>query len=786
MKDRLHARAAGSAPQSAVPDSLSFHDLLALVRSERRALVLTFGATLAVAVLYLSCAVPSYRATGLLQVSRTEEVGVKSLLNLASLSQPTPVATDIEILRSRHIMLAAIQTHNLALDQSSWPVTLDLSVSLLGDSPLSSELLRLRAAVHDVQIDETYRKEIPATLTVSDDHGLDLLLDGDKAATHVAPGGTLSHKGVCFGLLATPPLDLAPGTRVKVELVPNHVLVDDMLEDLTVRNLGQRQNDTSVVEVSFVHHDRTVARDVVNSIMSAYYEFSLEWQTQEADRAAQFIEQQLTKTREQLDETAQELQHFLEQSGGMLLDEQGRELVQGASKLQMDRRVLVVEDQMLTAASAEIRRHAHEGGTLALADATYPTDPELAGALSEYARIARERDAADQGLLHARASVLLQIDRAQRRVGQRKALFDNTLGDLQRQFATFPEKQRQLTAIQRKLTVSEHLFALLMTKLEEARILRASKTTDKRIIDHAVIPYTKVSPKRGLLLLGAILLGLLLGVGLVLGRHVVDPRIRDQDEAAALTGLTLHGTIGEFAGPLAKADLRSVLQQVLGDPRGAVAEAYRSLRISLEFAAADGAELKTVLVTSSQASEGKSTVVANLAAALAKAGHKVLVVDADLRRAKQHEIWNLPRAPGLSDLLQGRAQVAPLPTSVEGVSVLPAGQEPPEPQVLLGSKAFADLLEGWRRDWGIVLFDAPPLILADALLVARACDLALFVVRPRVSQRSLVKNAIRLLTQSARRCALVVNGQPLNGSSYSYYQYHREAGSPRAKAAPPS
>ena len=195
------------------------------------------------------------------------------------------------------------------------------------------------------------------------------------------------------------------------------------------------------------------------------------------------------------------------------------------------------------------------------------------------------------------------------------------------------------------------------------------------------------------------------------------------------------------------------------------------MRTNVEFSQVEGKPIQVIQITSSEASEGKSTVISNLAIALSKAGQRVAVVDLDLRRPVQHKMWGVPRSPGISDYLVGRTKNPTRHIEQWNVDVIPAGNEPPESQRLLSSDALADIIAQWRDTYDYVLLDTPPLLVADSLVISRFSDMMLFVVRPRVCRRA----ALKLAGQTHRKMELV-KGMVINGVTTrrgGYYHYYR-------------
>lgn len=216
----------------------------------------------------------------------------------------------------------------------------------------------------------------------------------------------------------------------------------------------------------------------------------------------------------------------------------------------------------------------------------------------------------------------------------------------------------------------------------------------------------------------------------------------------------------------------------LASPRSPVSEAYRTLRTNLEFSSLDE-PLKTVVVTSPGPEEGKSTTLANLAVTLAHAEKRVILVDCDLRRPSQHEIFGLSNEVGLTTMVvdeQAMRDPPLLETGVEGLQLLPSGPLPPNPSELVGSRRMAEIIRALSERADLVLFDAPPIIaVTDAAVLASRVDGVLLVIKAGATKRDHAKRAKALLEKvNAHVVGAVLNNVKMDTS---YYRYYREKGS---------
>ena len=211
----------------------------------------------------------------------------------------------------------------------------------------------------------------------------------------------------------------------------------------------------------------------------------------------------------------------------------------------------------------------------------------------------------------------------------------------------------------------------------------------------------------------------------------------------------------------------------ISDPRSPVAEAYRSLRTNLEFSNLDKS-LHSLLVTSAVADEGKSTTLANLAVTMAQAGKPVILIDCDLRRPSQHQIFNLKNSTGISDMVRDETALANPPlqdTSVPNLKVLTSGQLPPNPSEVLGSRRMEEIIAALLTRADILLFDAPPVIaVTDAAVLASKVDGVLLIVSAGKTKRENAKKAQQLLEKvNARVVGAVLNNVKFDSSMQSYY-----------------
>ena len=312
-------------------------------------------------------------------------------------------------------------------------------------------------------------------------------------------------------------------------------------------------------------------------------------------------------------------------------------------------------------------------------------------------------------------------------------------------------------------------------QLADLNLREKAHHSGARIIESAAVPVDPVRPKRGQSLLFAGFIGLCVGICLALLQEFLDDRLNSVDEATRVLGLPTLG----YVPALSAADAHLLPQMKGLDP---ASESYRVLRTNIHFATVD-APARTLLITSSNPGEGKTTTAANLAFAMAMDGRKVILVDTDLRRPSLHALLELPPLPGLTDVLLGRAPLAPQEI-MPGLSVLTSGSAPPNPGELLNSRKFRALVQALTEQADLVIFDSPPvLVAADAAILASQMDGTIVVVETGATKKASARRTLQLLHQARASLLGVAYNKIRAQDGPGYYYYDCRYGSPAAEIA---
>ncbi len=323
--------------------------------------------------------------------------------------------------------------------------------------------------------------------------------------------------------------------------------------------------------------------------------------------------------------------------------------------------------------------------------------------------------------------------------------------------------------------------AVATTFVEQQNQLSVTRAGTVSTVESAESPTSPFAPNMRLNIVLAVAVGLMLAGGLALALEYLDDTVKTPDDVRAATGLPILGEVGRWRGH------KDEIHLVKRGEREAEREAYGMLRTNVRFSTL-GKTMQVLLVTSSNAGEGKSTTAANLAAAVAETGKKVALVDADLRRPSLHLAFGLENRVGLTTALLKDTPVLsdvfrPAPYST--LRLMTSGPLPPNPAELLDWEGFDALLERLKRDVDLVVLDSPPVLaVADARILASKADATIFVIDSGRTRAGAVKKAIQALTAAnATVIGVVLNKVRKSSSSYEYYSSAANGGS-YAKARP--
>lgn len=347
---------------------------------------------------------------------------------------------------------------------------------------------------------------------------------------------------------------------------------------------------------------------------------------------------------------------------------------------------------------------------------------------------------------------------------------------LQNRFEQLPRIQQPLAVLARQRDEAIETLKLLQSKLEEARIAEAQLFSNIRVIEQAQFPSSPTEPNKKAVLVVAGAAGIVLAIGMMLLLEIVDNKLHDASDAEKLLDLPLLGVLPSIS-PSALSLERS--ERFLDNP--GLVEPYRLLLKTLEFRTQE--KLRIIVISSTVSGEGKSVVVSHLAAVSAMLSRRTLIIDADLRRPRQHSLLGVTPEPGLTNVIDHSSTLpeAVQPTDIENLSILTCGEPYSRPSALVESAEMKSLLLEAAAHYDLVIVDSPPVSsCADAHTLSQQSNGLVMIARPNFTPKdTLVRAVTQLKGNGALLLGFVVNG--MTAQTEKYYRYPVDGYQPQFK-----
>jgi succinoglycan biosynthesis transport protein ExoP len=610
--------------------------------------------------------------------------------------------------------------------------------------------------------------------------------------------------------------------------------VDPDVEQIVLREFRDRLSVDPVrrsrlVQISFESQDPHVAAQAVNFLAANFIQENLESRWQSAQKASEWLSQQLESFKAKLEKSEDDLQEYAQKNGLLFLETQ-----KGDTENIANKRLRELQDELTKAqadryAKESLYRLTEAGDSSALPGVVdNKLMQELTALLAEFERQKAALTPTFTNDYPKMKEIQSQIDQIERRldVERRRAaqgIVDDYLVATRRENlvrAAFEQQQDQANVVagravqynilKREVETNKQLYEGLLQRLKEAGVSAGMNASNIRVVDAAVPPTRPVRPRPILNLGLALLLGLCLGAGTAFLQEHLDNTLKNSADverilrvpALALipsreslnyAGCSGYGLLGKGASrdrANGNGNGNGLANFALTKPSGktwiridgngtqysALSEAFRGLRTSVLLSAA-GRPPRSLTFVSAEPGEGKTTVASNLSISLAQLGKRVLLVDGDMRRPCVHKLFNIEeRESGLVTFLTGEDGWSHLvrPTGVTNLDCLICGPVPPNPSELLSSDRMQQLIVEAMREYQFVLIDAPPLLnVTDGRILATMVDGAVLVVRGGYTPQELAQQAqFHVRDVGARLIGVVLNDVDLRHHGYYQGYYH--------------
>lgn len=702
------------------------------------------GVFMAAGVAYALLATPVYQANALIQVEakKNDMLGFSDIGSM--LGKESPSATEIELIKSRRNIGAAVD--NLKLDIEVEPNYFPLIGEFVArrfkpdaENPVASPLLGMNSFAWGGEHLKLADLQLPQELLGTDltlvagEGGSFTLLDEDSnVLVKGQVGQAYEQNGVKVQVES---LQANPGTTFEVVRYPRLTTILNYQKDLDV---SERGKESGMVALALESPEPETAIRTLNEIARLYVQQNIERTSAEAAQSLGFLKDQLPQVRKDLEKAENALNAFQIRSKSIDISLEAKAILDQIVALDTSISTLKLQQ-------AEMDRK------------FTPQHPAYRALMGQLAELTSKQ--------------------------QRLA----------KQVENLPTTQQELLSLTRDLKVSTEIYTQLLNKSQELDVMRAGAVGNVLLIDTADVDLRyPVKPKKALIVLIATLLGAFLSIAYVLFRKALNRGVENPDDIEKL-GLPVYASIPfsslqkvEDEKSLGGRGTRVTPLLASSHPTDLAIEGLRSLRTSLHFAMLEATNNR-LMISGPSPKVGKSFVSANLAAVIAQSGQKVLLVDVDMRKGYIHKMFGIPVENGLSDLLAKRCDLdtAIHKTEVENLDVIGRGQIPPNPSELLMHKNFSDFLEEISARYDQVILDTPPfLAVADAAIVGRQSGTNLIVTRFELNPAREVELTMRRFAQNGIELkGAIFNGVEKRASAkygygaYGYYNYEYKSDS---------
>ena len=542
-------------------------------------------------------------------------------------------------------------------------------------------------------------------------------------------------------------------------------------------SIAPTSKTTSVVVISLENTNTRRGRDYINKLLEMYNINANNDKNEVAQKTAEFIDERIGIISKELGSTEQDLENFKRSAGITDLSSEAQIALTGNAEYEKKR----VENQTQINLVMDLQRYMKGNEYEVLPSNIGLQDAASAGAIDRYNQMLVER----KRLLRTSTEnnpTIINLDTSIRAMRTNvQATLDATLKGLQitkedlareasrysRRINDAPTQERQFVSIARQQEIKSGLYLMLLQKREENAITLAATANNAKIIDEALADDNPISPKKMLVYLAALVLGVGLPVGVIYLIGLTKFKIEGRADVEKLTSLPVVGDI-----PLADEKTGSIA--VFENQNNLMSETFRNVRTNLQFMLENGKNV--ILVTSTISGEGKSFISANLAISLSLLGKKVVIVGLDIRKPGLNKVFNIPKKEhGITQYLTNTTAnlmdfVQPSDIN-KNLFILTGGTVPPNPTELLARGGLEKAIETLKANFDYVILDTAPVgMVTDTLLIGRVADLSVYVCRADYTHKAefTLINELAENNKLPNLC-IAINGLDLNSRKYGYY-----------------
>ena len=708
-------------------DEIDLSELIGTLIEAKWLISIIAGVFLVGGVFYALIATPIYQADAILQIEE-KSGGMPGLGDLSDmLTTDTLAATEIEIIKSRNIIGKAVDKLNLTFKASPdyFPIigkAIARRHSGVGVAESSFGMDSYAWGGERIQLQRLVLPSYKGSVVLIAGEGQQYTLtaiDGEALLSGKV-GEVVSTNGI---ELFVSELVARAGTKFNLNQSSRIKAIKNLQAGIKISERGKK---TGILRISLDGNNPKLIARVVDTVSGLYLRQNVERMSEEAESGLKFLQQQLPLIKDEMEAAEIELNSYRTSKSSVDLTLEAQSLLN---------KVVTIETQL---SGLEVKR-------------------------------------SDLSKKYTEVHPIMMT------LSNQEAKLKEQLEQINTKTHGLPKTQQEILRLSRDVEVATTIYTQLLNKVQELKVAKAGTVGNVRIIDTALTAEKPIKPKKSMIVLLSLVLGLFLGIALAFVRRAMNKGVEDPDSIEKNVGIPVYANIPlsikqalldkDVAAGKAK---HTILCE--HDPKDQAIEGLRSLRTNLHFALLE-AKNNIVMITGPAPGVGKSFVSTNFAHVVAQANQKVLLIDADMRKGHINKEYDITRGPGLSELIIGEVDKATAVrnSGFENVDVLTTGDLPPNPSELLMHENFEKYLNEFAKEYDLVLIDTPPLLaVTDAAVIGRLCGTTFVLLRYGVHSMAEIQAVTKRLRQnSIEPRGFVFNAlQPRKGyGKYGYGKY---------------
>ena len=682
------------------------------------------------------------------------------------------VENEMEVFKSRSLMKKVVESLrlNVIYTKKANPVDVDL----YGKSPIWMQIEQMKKPVYN-------QKFIVRLLN----HAKFEILIEDKVAGEYSFGQVVYQPLLGKFRVFSNNTILKNNEDIDVQFANIDGIIQGNLGKLDVSLLNQK---STVIKLSYQETSPNRGKDILRKLHEAYILASLGDKNTEASNTLRFIDERLGLISNELTVVEKDVELYKSAAGFTDISSESNLFLEKVKETDSKLNEVGIQVKVLEG----VEKFLNTPGSNVSSVTSMINDPSLSLLISKLSELELQREkyartvqvgnplleTVNTQVSNTKAAIRENINNQKRGLIISRTNLAGLNRSIEASIRSIPKKEREFVSIKRQQGIKESLYLLLLQKKEETAISYASTVSDSRLIDEAFVSASPIKPIPNTIYLIAILIGLGVPILIINIKVILNDKISSRAELEQKTNsIPILGEVGNkpknIVGPLL--DTKS---------NNFIAEQFRILRTNLQYLIQGQKACKKILVTSSISGEGKSFISLNLAASLASAGQKVILINLDIRKPKLHEYLNLSNNKGIVNYLigQGKASDFVQLTSEPNLSFVASGPIPPNPAELLSSNKLQEFIKELENDYQYILIDCSPNgLVTDAQLAAPLVDATIFIVRHEYTpQRAMLPLSNLYDEKKFPSLTVIYNGVKGNASyGYGYgYGYYGETTKP--------